>query len=226
MAQGNFGVTSPMTSPASTLTSAASSNLLIPSNNQHAPDIFDNAKYEALACIGLKPRYDGSPKDLLPTLDFIDVRRKNEAWFPATLVDQDGEQVDLITQFSKVKTTVVLTKAKQRWDAPTAMKDSHIRDSETYFARLLARFLQNSFSQEFLATLLGRLDKAYCNDGPLLLHTMCQHIHRTHLAFTESIKNQIRTTGLKYFKMDVVKYIEFARSNLHLMVMIAMTTRI
>ena len=189
------------------LSPAALSNLSMPLNNRPAPDIFDNAKYEALACVGLKPRYDSSPKDLLPTLDLIDFRRKNEAWFPAMLVDQDGEQVDLITQFSKVKTTVVLIQAKQCWDAPTAMKDSHIRGYETYFARLLARFLQNSLSQEFLAMLLGRIDKAYCNDGPLLLHTMCQHIHRTHLAFAESIKNQICTTGLECFKMDVVKYI-------------------
>jgi hypothetical protein len=198
------------------LSPAATSHSSMITTARSVPDIFDNAKYEALACIGLKPRYDGSPKDLLPTLDLIDVRRKNEAWYHATLIDQDGGQVDLITQFSKVKTAVVLTQAKNRWDVPDAMNTSHLHGSETYSARLLARFLQNSLSQEFLATLLGRFDKAYCNDGPLLLHTMCQHIHRTHLVFTESIKNQIRNTGLEFFKMDVVKYLEFVRSNLRL----------
>eukprot|EP00590_Aulacoseira_subarctica_P005156 CAMPEP_0172437828 /NCGR_PEP_ID=MMETSP1064-20121228/72466_1 /TAXON_ID=202472 /ORGANISM="Aulacoseira subarctica , Strain CCAP 1002/5" /LENGTH=256 /DNA_ID=CAMNT_0013186333 /DNA_START=673 /DNA_END=1443 /DNA_ORIENTATION=- len=194
-----------VTSPLSTVSPA-----------RHAPDMFDNAKYEALACAVLKPRYDGSPKELLPTLDLIDVRRKNEAWYPATLIDQDGETVDLVTQFSKAKNDIIVAQAKSRWDTTDAMKNSHLRGSETYFAGLLARFLQNSLSQEFLATLLGRFDKAYCNDGPLLLHTMCQHIHRTHLAFTESIKNQIRTTGLEFFKMDVVKHLEFVRSNLRL----------
>jgi hypothetical protein len=48
------------------------------------PDIFDNAKYEQIACNGLQPKYDGSPDELIPTLNAMHIRRQNEAWYVAT----------------------------------------------------------------------------------------------------------------------------------------------
>jgi hypothetical protein len=39
---------------------------------------FDNAKYEQIACLGLKPPYDGSPSNLIPMLNLIHIRRQNE----------------------------------------------------------------------------------------------------------------------------------------------------
>jgi hypothetical protein len=32
------------------------------------PDIYDNAKFEQIACAGLAPKYDGSPDNLVPML--------------------------------------------------------------------------------------------------------------------------------------------------------------
>jgi hypothetical protein len=69
---------------------------------------FDNAKYEQIACMGLKPHYNGSANELIPTLYLIHIRRQNEAWYPATLLTQaDGTVIDLFGQFSKVKTADV-----------------------------------------------------------------------------------------------------------------------
>ena len=41
-------------------------------------DVWDNAKLEQIICNGLKPRYDGSPSNLIPTLNMIHIRRQNE----------------------------------------------------------------------------------------------------------------------------------------------------
>jgi hypothetical protein len=54
------------------------------------PDMFDNAKFEQIACAGLKPPYNGSSSDLIPTLNAIHFRRQNEVWCSATILQQDG----------------------------------------------------------------------------------------------------------------------------------------
>lgn len=100
-----------------------------------------------------------------------------------------------------------------RWIAADSITESHKRGSETYYARLLARFLQNSLTPEFFALLLNRMDPLYNNDGHLFHHKMCQHVHRTHLAFVESIKTDIRFTTYQY---DIPKYIKFLCTNLRL----------
>jgi hypothetical protein len=48
-------------------------NTTIPSAPK-VPDIFDNAKFEQIACAGLQPKYDGSPNELIPTLNAIHIR--------------------------------------------------------------------------------------------------------------------------------------------------------
>jgi hypothetical protein len=50
--------------------------------------------------------------------------------------------------------------------------------------------------------------------GPLLLHTMYQHIHQNHLAFIESIENKIRLSSLPDFKHNVPEYLWFLGDNL------------
>ncbi len=66
------------------------------------PDIFDNAKFEQIACAGLSSKYDGSPDNLIPTLNAIHIRRQNEVWITATYIMQDGKQLDIVRNFSEL----------------------------------------------------------------------------------------------------------------------------
>ncbi len=70
-------------------------------------DIFDNAKYEQIACNGLQPKYDGSPDELIPTLNTMHIQHQNEAWYVATFLIQDGSPIDLVWQFSQVRQETV-----------------------------------------------------------------------------------------------------------------------
>jgi hypothetical protein len=72
-------------------------------------------KDKQIACTGIKPLYDGSPQELIPTLNAIHIRSQNESWYRATFILQDGETLDLVRQFSKVKHNVVLNQARLLW---------------------------------------------------------------------------------------------------------------
>jgi hypothetical protein len=53
-------------------------------------------------------------------------------------------------------------------------------------------------------------------DGPLLLLTMCHHIHRNHIAFVESTKDKIRHSTLVEHKDDMAVFLRFLQNNLPL----------
>ncbi len=67
-----------------------------------------------------------------------------------------------------------------------------------------------------VALLYSRIDLKYSSDWPLLLITMCSHIHQNHLALVESIKMKIRSTTLAEYKDNVTAYLRFLQDNLHL----------
>jgi hypothetical protein len=188
----------------------------VPSPILKTPEIFDNAKFEQIACAGLDIKYDGSPERLIPTLNAIHIRRQNEVWFTATFMIQDGSKLDMVRNFSQLRQETVLNQAKHLWNIPNASTERHVRGSELYNSRLLAVFLMNSLTTDFATILHSRIDQDYSNDGPLLLFTMCNHIHRNHLAFVESIKNKIRLAMLAEFKNDVQVFLRFLQDNLRL----------
>lgn len=120
---------------------AATATSSIPSKT---PDMFDNARFEQLACTGLKPRYKGTADALIPFLNSIHIRHQNKVWYPATFILQDDIQVDLIRHFSKVTSDTIHQRAKELWQAPDAMMQRHTSGTATYNAHLLGVFLMNS----------------------------------------------------------------------------------
>jgi len=81
-------------------------------------------------------------------------------------------------------------------------------------ARLFGVFLLNSLTADFAELIFSRIDQVYRMDGPLLFLTMCNHIHRNHVAFVESVKNKIRTSTLAEHKNNVPAYLRFLQKNL------------
>jgi hypothetical protein len=178
------------------------------------PDIYANAHFEQIACAGLATKFDGSSEQLIPTLDLIHIRRINEVWNSATYIKRNGVMIDLIHNFSKVTLADVQHQAKMLWATSDVEILRHTRGTATYNARLFGIFLLNSLTPDIAALLFSRIDQTYCMDGPLLFITMCQHIHRNHLAFVESIKNKIRLSTLAEHKNDVPTYLQFLQRNL------------
>jgi hypothetical protein len=174
------------------------------------PDIFDNANYEQIACACLQPTYNGSPDELILTLNMIHIRHLNKVWYAAMFLFQGNSNIDLVRRFSQVKQETVQNKARELWDNPNSMTLRHTREMETYNSRLLALFLTNLLTADFAALLHSQIGPIYSTDGPTLLFTMCNHIHSNHLAFVESIKNKIRlaikTTSLPSYVTLTITY--------------------
>jgi len=112
------------------------------------------------------------------------------------------QQLDLIRNFSQIPETTVTRKAKLRWEATTISRDKHTLSHPTFNAKILAKLLLKSLTDDFLITIVNRIPTALHNDGPLFLWTICHHIHRNNVAFVESIKHSIRSATLANFSND------------------------
>lgn len=101
-----------------------------------------------------EPKYNGSAKDLIPTLNLIHIRWQNEAWYSATVLPlADRKTIDLVQWFSQVTKADVETRVKTIWDSPTIETDRHTRGTPAYNARLFGVFLINSITNDFLTML-------------------------------------------------------------------------
>jgi hypothetical protein len=72
----------------------------------------------------------------------------------------------------------------------------------------------NSLTPDFAALLYSRLDSQYSLDGQLIFITLCNHIHRNHLAFVEAVMNKIQTSTLAKHKNNIQAYLRFLTNNL------------
>jgi len=180
------------------------------------PDFFSNAKYEDIVCKPFKPQFDGTPDNLVPFLNRLDIRRHNESWGSITYVTVNGRQLDLIRNFSQIPETTVTREAKLRWEAITNSRDKHTLSHPTFNARILAKLLLKSLTDDFSITIVNRIPTALCNDGPLFLWTICHHFHRNNVAFVESTKHRIRSATLANFSNDPCAYILHIKDNLRL----------
>jgi hypothetical protein len=180
------------------------------------PDYFGNAKYEDIVCKPLKPFYDGTPDNLVSFLNRLDIRRHDESWGIITYIKIHNQEYDLIRHFSQIPEKAVTSEAKFRWEASTVHKDKHTITHPTFNARILAKLLLHSLTDDFSVTIVNRIPTALRNDGPLFLWTICNHIHRNNVAFVESIKHKVRSATIATFANDPCAYILHIKDNLWL----------
>jgi hypothetical protein len=186
------------------------------SNNAKAPEYYISAKYEDIICKPLRPTYDGSAEQLIPFLNRLDIRRQDEGWYPITFLHTNDGLLDIIRDFSKISEHTMTTAAHQRWTSINVATEKHTVDHPTYNSRVLARLLLGSVTDDFAITVINHLERSLRNDGPLILWTICNNIHRNHIAFTETIKQKIRATTIQHFNNDIPKYIIQLKDNLRL----------
>jgi hypothetical protein len=181
-----------------------------------APDYYNNARYEDIICKPIKPVYDGTADQLVPFLNRLDIRRQDESWYPITFINIGDQTYDLLRHFAKIDESVIIHQAKTRWESVTLLHDKFSLEHPTYNARVLARLLLGSLTDEFCLTIIHRIHQDYRKDGVVILWTICNNIHRNNIAFVETIKGKIRDSVLSAFQDDVSKYIMHIKDNLTL----------
>jgi hypothetical protein len=124
--------------------------------------------------------------------------------------------LDLTRHFTQVSETDITNAATERWTSTTVAIDKITLDHPTFNARILGRLIMSSITDTFSITIINRVPQDLRNDGPLLLWTVCNHIHHNNIAFVETIKNKIRNATLTHFNDDVENYIIYIKDNLRL----------
>jgi aromatic ring-opening dioxygenase LigB subunit len=127
-----------------------------------------------------------------------------------------GTRYDLIHHFATIEKSVILQEAKVQWMSSHVSTNKHTINHSTFNARVLARLLLSSITDDFCITVINHIPLEYRNDGPLLLWIICNNIHRNNIAFVKSIKCRIRESTLSQFGTDVPKYIQHIKDNIRL----------
>jgi len=184
--------------------------------NTRPQDYYNNVKFEDLACRPITPAYDGSASQLIPFMNKLHLRRQNELWATSTYFTINNKTYDLLRDFTSLDETDIKAAATTRWTAPTVQHDKTSFNHTTYNARCLAQVLLSSLTDDFSLTLTNRIDTILQHDGPYVLWMIGHNIHRSNVAFTESIKTTIRALTLQGCNEDTVKYLETITQNLRL----------
>jgi hypothetical protein len=191
------------------------SSITASSSTLRLPDYHSLAKYEEIISRPIKPSYDGSSDGLIPFLNRLDIRRQDESWYPITFLQIAGKSYDIIRHFTEISESVVLAEAKARWTSPTLQQDKFDINHPTYQTRVLAKLLLASLTEDFCVTIVHRVNTTYRNDGLVILWTICNNVHRSNIAFTETIKAKIRNITLADFN-TIDKYFINVKDSLSL----------
>lgn len=186
------------------------------SSRVELPTYYNNAKYEDIIYKPLRPTFDGSPNGLILFLNWLDIRRQDEGWYPITFIPVENEKLDILCHFTLISEDTITTNATACGTSPMVTVDKHNIDHPTYNSRVLAKLLLASVTDDFSVTVIHRVPQDLRNDGPLILWTICNNIHCNNIALVETIKAKIRTATLSQFHDEIPKYIIFLRDNLWL----------
>jgi len=149
-------------------------------------------------------------------LNRLELHCQDESWLSITYIKQEENTYYLLRHFAKIEEETIMGIAQHHWTATTAMTDKLTFGHVTYNARCLARLVLASLTDDFALLINTRLDPSLRNDGPLILWSICHHIHQNNVAFVESKKQKIRQATLLQFGDDISKYITYVRDTLHL----------
>jgi hypothetical protein len=108
----------------------------------------------------------------------------------------------------------IIAAIKDRWSSPTVQTDKHTIGHITSHARLLAKCLLASISNELTMTLMNHIPTAYRNDGTYMLWAITNNIYRNNITFVESIREKIAMATLAGHDNDVERYLIFIKNNL------------
>ncbi len=202
----------------SEVTPSAISNSAIPDSLQ-PQDYYNNAKFEDLACKPFSPVYDGSSANLVSFMNKLHLRRQNEIWANSTYFTLRETTYDLLWDFTSIPMEDIKKVATDRWSDPSISQHKITFNHPTYNARCfrcLAQVLLSSLTDDFSLTLTNRIDTLLHHDGPFILWMIGHNIHRSNIAFTESVKTAIRNATLQDFHDDVTQYLDGITQNLRL----------
>lgn len=127
-----------------------------------------------ISCKLIKLPNDGSEDALLPFLTWLGICQQNEGSALATYITINGDvEEDII-------------KSSHWWSASTDNFSIYMLDHQMYNSCLSSILLFGSMTEDITNTVLQWILHTLCNDGTILLWTICHHICHNDVAFNKT----------------------------------------
>jgi hypothetical protein len=176
------------------------------------------ARAEYYISQGLSMKFDGSQAQLAPWIKKFKALRNHALWRDATYLNHDDKRYDILTEFTKIKESMIKPRALQRCTPVNQAKSLKPENADLFYARILGKVVIDSVTDEFYTTLQNYSGDDLANDGPLLLWLILTHFHTSTVTYQEQLKQQIRSRSLcNDHAEDVEAYLLWLRHHLDIL---------
>jgi len=169
-------------------------NTVKPQSKEDNP--FALARLEHYISQGLTLKFDGAQDNLIPWIKKFRALRANAVWREATYLSYEENTYDILSDFTKIKESVIRSQASARWTLPNQAKCLRQDCPELFFPRILGLVVIRSVTDEFYTTLQNYAGVELSNDGPLLLWLILTHFHTSTISYMSKIRSDIRQRSL------------------------------
>ncbi len=185
-------------------------NTVKPQSKEDNP--FALARLEHYISQGLTLKFDGAQDNLIPWIKKFRALRANAVWREATYLSYEENTYDILSDFTKIKESVIRSQASARWTLPNQAKCLRQDCPELFFPRILGLVVIRSVTDEFYTTLQNYAGVELSKDGPLLLWLILTHFHTSTISYMSKIRSDIRQRSLaNHHNHDVASYLIWLR---------------
>ena len=136
-------------------------------------------------------KFDGSQAKLAPWIKKFKALRNNALWREATYLEYNSKRYDILTEFTKIKESMIKPGAQQRCTPTNQAKSLKPDNEDLFYARILGKVVISSVTDEFYTTLQNYSGDDLANDGPMLLWLTLTHFHTNTITYQEQLKQQL-----------------------------------
>jgi len=141
-------------------------------------------------------KFDGTHENLAPWIKKFKTLRSHALWREATYLTHEGVTYDILTEFTKIKESVIKPQAQQRCTQENQLKSLKPEHATLFYARILGKVVSSSVTDDFNTILQNYAGDDLASDGPLLLWSLLTHFHTSTITYQEQLKAQIRQRTL------------------------------
>jgi hypothetical protein len=178
-------------------------------------NLFSVAKSEFYISQGLSFKFDGDHERLAPWIKKFKALRANALWKEATYLTHNAVRYDILSEFTKIKETVIRAQAAARWTTDNQTKSLKPNAPDLFYPRILGKVVIGSITDDFYTTLQNYAGDDLACDGPMLLWLILTHFHTSTVTYQDKLKQQIRSRTLAGdHKDDIESYLLWLRHTL------------
>jgi len=180
--------------------------------------LFSIAKSEFYISQGLSYKFDGDHERLAPWIKKFKALRANALWKDATYLSHGQVRYDILSEFTKVKESIIKQQALGRWTTDNQARSLKPNVPELFYPRILGKVVIASITDDFYTILQNYAGDELACDGPYLLWLILTHFHTSTVTYQDKLKQQVRSRTLADdHKDDIESYLLWLRHTIDIL---------